>query len=268
MGRVENKIALVTGAARGQGRSHAVRLAGEGADIIAVDICAPIDGIGYPMATHEDLEATRDLVIKAGRRVIALEVDIRERHALTEAVEAAVTELGGLDIVVANAGVAALGRWSDLDWQQWDAIVGVNLTGTWNTMTAAIPHLRARGGGSVVATSSVAGVVGLPFAEAYAASKHGVIGLVRSLSIELAEEGIRFNAVCPTGVSGTGMLQALAGVTDIEADDRVKSAFLNAFQVDTVEPSDVSSAVLYLASDESRYVTGTAMSVDAGLISL
>ncbi|MEV6994298.1 SDR family oxidoreductase [Streptomyces sp. NPDC093228] len=244
-----------------------MRLAQEGADIIALDSCAPVDGIDYPMATHAELETTRELVIKTGRRVHTVVVDVRERQALTEAVETAVRDMGGLDIVVANAGVAALGQWDALDWQQWEAVIGVNLTGTWNTVVASVPHLRARGGGSVVATGSVAGVVGVPFAQAYAASEHGVVGLMRSLSIELADQRIRFNAVCAKGVSGTGMQHALSRLSTVKANDRLTSALLNAFQGDTVEPADVANAVLYLASDEARHVTGTTLSVDAGLVS-
>ncbi|MEU3521980.1 SDR family oxidoreductase [Streptomyces sp. NPDC006654] len=242
-----------------------MRLAEEGADVIALDSCAPVDGIAYPMATLEDLETTRDLILKTGRRVITTVVDVRERQAPAEAVEVAVNELGGLDIVVANAGVGALGRWNDIDWQQWEAVIGVNLTGTWNTLTAAIRHLLARGCGSVVAVSSAAGMVGLPYAQACAAAEHGVIGLIRALSSELVEQRIRFNAVCPAGASGTGMLQAWDGMRAVDADDRMRSAFSRAFEENTVRPSDVSSAVLYLASDESRCVTGTSMPVGASL---
>ncbi|MEV6281936.1 mycofactocin-coupled SDR family oxidoreductase [Kribbella sp. NPDC051770] len=268
MTRVLDKVALITGAGRGQGRSHAVRLAEEGADIIALDICAPVDGINYPMATPEDLELTRELVEKTGRRIVTAEVDIRERHALGEAVDAGVAELGGLDIVVANAGVATIAHWNEFPQAQWDAVIGTNITGTWNTLQATVPHLLERGAGSVIATASTAGLVGMPFLEPYAASKHAVIGLIRSLSIELAEQNIRFNAVCPTGVSGTGLDNSPGGEVIAAASERVRSAYLNAFEIQTVQTIDVSNAVLYLASDESRYVTGTAMSVDAGLVVL
>ncbi|MFJ9007937.1 mycofactocin-coupled SDR family oxidoreductase [Streptomyces canus] len=268
MGRVAGKVALITGAARGQGRSHAIRLAEEGADIIAVDICAPVEGIGYAMATPDDLRETEKQVCERGRRIITAEVDIREGHALSEAVREAVGQMGGLDVVVANAGVGVTEHWDEFTHQQWDAVIGVNLTGTWNTVLACVPHLLARGGGSVIAISSVAGVVGLPFVAPYVASKHGVVGLTRALSNELADRRVRVNAICPTGVAGTGILDGMGAGPLASASDRVKSSYLNALQVDTVEKSDVSDAVLYLASDESRYVTGITLPVDAGLVNL
>lgn len=268
MGRVAGKVALITGAARGQGRNHAIRLAEEGADIIAIDICAPVEGIGYAMATPDDLKTTEKLVRERGKRIVTAEVDIRESHALSEVVKDAVKHMRGLDIIVANAGVAAANHWNEFSYQQWEAVIGVNLTGTWNTVLAGVPHLLSRGGGSVIAISSVAGVVGLPFVAPYVASKHGIVGLTRSLSNELADHKVRVNAICPTGVADTGISDGLNATPLETASDRVRSSYLNALQVDTVKKSDVSDAVVYLASDESRYVTGITLPVDAGLVNL
>ncbi|MFI6078993.1 mycofactocin-coupled SDR family oxidoreductase [Actinoplanes sp. NPDC051343] len=267
MGRVSGKVALVTGAGRGQGRSHAIRLAEQGASVVAIDICAPIDSIAYPMATLEDLRETEQLVRDLGSEIITVTTDIRDRQKLKSGIDDAVQRLGGLDIVVANAGVAALGKWDSFTEQQWDAVVSVNLTGTWNTVTVAVPHLIKRGGGSVIVTSSAAGLVGLPYLLPYVASKHAIVGLVRALSNELADENVRVNAICPTGVSGTGLAKDL-DPTLIDSNERLKTAWLNAMQVELISPLDVSNAVLYLASDESRYVTGIAMSVDAGMVNL
>jgi SDR family mycofactocin-dependent oxidoreductase len=262
--RVAEKGALVTGAARGQGRSHAVRLAEEGADIIAFDVCEPIPVANYPMATREDLAETVSLVEKTGRRVISSVVDVRDGEALKTAVTAAVAELGHLDVVCANAGLCIAGTWDTVSTEAWATTLAVNLTGVWNTCVATIGHLIDSGGGSLIITSSYAGLRGAPFLAAYTASKHGVLGLARSLSNELADQGIRVNTVHPTGVSGTGMkvpdLFPLLG-----QNPKLANAYANALPVQFVEPTDVSNAVIYLASDESRYVTGVALPVDAGV---
>lgn len=203
MQTLTGKVALITGAARGMGRNHAVRLAEEGAAIIAVDICATVAGISYPMATADDLAETERLVRARGSKIASAQVDIRDSHALQAAIDRAVAELGGLHIVVANAGVLALARSEEFTQPQWDAVISVNLTGTWNTIRAAVPHLTTCGGGSIIAIASAAGLVGLPFLDPYVASKHGIVGLVKAFAIELAEKGIRVNAICPTGVPGT-----------------------------------------------------------------
>jgi SDR family mycofactocin-dependent oxidoreductase len=267
MDRLSGKIALVTGAARGQGRSHAIRLAEAGAAIIAVDICAPVEGVSYDMATPDDLAQTRELVEATGAEVVTAIADIRDFRLLSAVVDKAVRKLGGLDIVVANAGVVVSGRSEEISQEQWDATIGVNLTGTWNTLRVATPHLLRRGSGSIVTIASVAGLVGLPFLDPYVASKHGIVGLTKAFSLELAEKNIRVNAVCPTGVKDTGM-DGVRESTFETASRKLRSTFENAMTVGAVEKSDVSSAVLFLASDEARFVTGTALSIDAGLVTL
>jgi len=263
-GRVSGKVALVTGAARGQGRSHALRLAAEGADIVAVDICAPVDHVEYATATPEDLATTARMVEATGARVVTHAVDVRDARALTDAVGAGVEALGRLDIAVANAGVCSVQRWDEVTPERWETILGVNLTGAWNTCTAVIPHLLEAGGGSVILISSTAGLKGQPFFAPYVASKHGMVGIMRTLANELASKHIRVNSVHPTGVD-TPMLMAMGGLTErIEASPDVGSIFLNSLPVELVQSEDVSNAVLFLASDEARYVTGLTMTVDAG----
>jgi SDR family mycofactocin-dependent oxidoreductase len=264
MGRVEGKVAFITGAARGQGRSHAVRLAEEGADIIAVDICAQLDTVPYPMATPEDLAQTVKEVEALDRRIVALPDDVRDAAALREAVERGVAELGRLDIVCANAGICTIQAWDEVTPAAWQDTLDTNLTGVWNSMVVAIPHLIAAGGGSIIATSSTAGIKGLPFLAPYVAAKHGVVGIARSLANELAKHHIRVNTVHPTGVdtpmgSGLGGLETLLG-----RDPNLGPIFMNTLPVEIVDPRDISNAVLFLASDEARYVTGLEFTVDAG----
>ena len=263
-GRVAGRVALVTGAARGQGRSHAVRLAAEGADIIAVDVCAPVEHVSYATATPEDLATTVRLVEEAGGRITTAMVDVRDAEALTAAVADGAAELGGLDIAVANAGVCSIQRWDEVTPELWETVLGINLTGVWNTCTAAIPHLLASGAGSMILVSSTAGLKGQPFLTPYVASKHGLVGIMRSLANELASKHIRVNSLHPTGVD-TPMLNGMTGLTErIAASPDVGSLFLNSLPVDLVRADDVSNAVLFLASDESRFVTGLTMTVDAG----
>ena len=264
MGCVEGKVAFITGAARGQGRSHAVRLAEEGADIIAVDICAQLDTVPYPMATPEDLAQTVKEVEALDRRIVALPDDVRDAAALREAVERGVAELGRLDIVCANAGICTIQAWDEVTPAAWQDTLDTNLTGVWNSMVVAIPHLIAAGGGSMIATSSTAGIKGLPFLAPYVAAKHGVVGIARSLANELAKHHIRVNTVHPTGVdtpmgSGLGGLETLLG-----RDPNLGPIFMNTLPVEIVDPRDISNAVLFLASDEARYVTGLEFTVDAG----
>jgi SDR family mycofactocin-dependent oxidoreductase len=264
VGRVEGKVALITGAGRGQGRSHAVRLAEEGADIIALDICDPIPAAHYDMATLDDLAETAKLVEQHDRRVITAAVDVRDGELLTAVVADAVAQLGHLDIVCANAGICIAGTWDTLSAEAWGTTLDINLTGVWNTCVATIGHLIAAGGGSLIITSSYAGLRGAPFLAAYSASKHGVVGLARELANELAEKHIRVNTVHPTGVTGTGMtvpdLFPLLG-----QNPKLANAYANALPIEAVDPIDISNAVLYLASDESRFVTGISLPVDAGV---
>src|SRR6201997_3617886 len=201
-GRVEGKVAFITGAARGQGRSHAVTLAREGADIIAVDLCAQIGSVPYPMATPEDLAQTVKEVEAAGRRIVAAVADVRDYDAVKEALDDGVAQLGRLDIVSANAGIVSYGRAEELAEQTWQDIIDVNLTGEWHAAKAAIPHLRAgRRGGSIILTSSTAGLKALQNLAHYVAAKHGVVGLMRTLALELAPDFIRVNTVNPTSVN-------------------------------------------------------------------
>ncbi|HVW43571.1 MAG TPA: mycofactocin-coupled SDR family oxidoreductase [Amycolatopsis sp.] len=264
MGRVERKVVLVTGAARGMGRAHALRLAEEGAGLILVDIGAPVDGIEYPMSSEADLAAVAKEVEALGRPVVSRAVDVRDGDALTAFVEEAVDRLGRLDAAVANAGVLTAGTWEQTTARDWRTVVDVNLIGTWNTDRAAIPHLIAAGGGSLVNISSAAGIKGSPLTTPYTASKHGVVGLSLALANELAGRSIRVNTVHPTGVP-TG-LQA-PGLHELLTGEHagLGAIYQNAMPVEAVETSDVSNAVLYLVSDESRYVTGTQLKVDAGV---
>lgn len=264
MARLTGKVALVTGAARGQGRNHAIRLAREGADVIAVDVPGTYRGMDYAMATLDDLSTAEAAVKDEGRRVVARAVDIRDADALQAAVADGVAELGRLDIVVANAGVCALKAWDEVTPQIWQEVVETNLTGTWNTIVAAAPHLIKGGGGSIICIGSTSALKGTPFFAPYAAAKHGVVGIARVMANELARHSIRVNTVHPAGVR-TVLTAGLKRLDDlIAADPALGPIFTNALPTQWVEPDDVSSALIYLASDESRYVTGTDLRVDAG----
>ena len=272
MARLAGKIAFVTGAARGQGRSHAVRLAEEGADIIAVDIASQIDTVPYPMATPEDLAQTVKEVEALDRRIVASRVDVRDYDALKAVLDDGVARLGRLDIVSANAGIVSFGRAEDLTEQTWQDMLDVNLTGVWHTIKAAIPHLRTAGGGSIIITSSGAGLKGQANTGHYVAAKHGVVGLMKTLSNELAADLIRVNTVNPGSVD-TEMIQN-QGTYHLFMPDHpgeitraeVAPVFqgVNALPIPWMESVDISNAVLFLASDEARYITGVALPVDAG----
>jgi SDR family mycofactocin-dependent oxidoreductase len=273
-GRVQGKVAFITGAARGQGRSHAVRLAEEGADIIAVDIAGPVPSVSaYPPATEEDLAETVGLVEALDRRIVARKADVRDAAALRAALGDGVAELGGLDIVVANAGIYQPVSTLELDDAAWQETIGVNLTGVWHTVQAALPHLIAGGGGSVILTSSVLGLRGAANAVHYSAAKHGVVGIMRSVAGEFAQHGIRVNSVHPTLVN-THMVQneQVWGLFDAgnPHPSRESAAAImqatNALPVPWAEPVDISNAVLFLASDEARYITGVTLPVDAGAL--
>ncbi|MGW4929571.1 mycofactocin-coupled SDR family oxidoreductase [Agromyces sp. NPDC004153] len=273
MGRLDGKVAFITGAARGQGRSHALRMAQEGADIIAVDVVKQLPSVEYPMSTPDDLAETVRQVEALDRRIVAREADVRDYGALKAALDEGVAELGRLDIVSANAGIFSQGRADELSDESWDEMIGVNLTGVWHTAKAAIPHLRAAGGGAIVITSSTAGIQGFENFAHYVSAKHGVVGLMRTLALELAPDMIRVNTVHPTSVDTdmiqNDMLYALFA-PDLEPADRTRETLgdrfqaMNALPVPWVEPVDISNAVLWLASDEARYVTGVMLPVDAG----
>jgi SDR family mycofactocin-dependent oxidoreductase len=266
MGRVEGKVAFITGAARGQGRSHAIRLAQEGADIIAVDLCGPVPNVPYAASTPEDLAETVKEIEALDRRVIASQVDTRDRQALKKAIDDGVAELGKLDIVVANAGICIVGSWDQITPEVWRDTLDINLTGTWNTVQLAAPHLIANGGGSVIMTSSAAGLKGLPFLTPYVASKFGVNGLGKAFAAELAEYNIRVNTLHPTGVE-TPMASPEGMATFgplLEAHPKLGGMLANQLPIESTQPVDQSNAVLFLASDEARYVTALSMTVDAG----
>jgi SDR family mycofactocin-dependent oxidoreductase len=268
MGKLEGKVAFITGAARGQGRSHAVRLAQEGADIIAVDICAQIETVSYAMSTPEDLAQTVKEVEAEGRRIVARQADVRNVEELRQAFDEGAEQLGPVGIVLANAGIGVGG--SEPSDQHWHDAIAVNLTGVWNTGRIAIPHMVEAGrGGSIVITSSVAGVSGPPSNQpgllAYVASKTGVVGLMRSWANYLAPHMIRVNVVAPTAVR-TPMAANLSVAELLEKDPVLAQALSNAMPVDMMEPVDISNAMLWLVSDDARYVTGTVLPVDAGKV--
>ena len=265
-GRLEGKVALISGAARGQGRSHAVRLAQEGADIIAFDVCQQLPTVGYKMATPEDLKETAKQVEDLDRRIIAREADVRDAAAVRAVVEEGVAELGRLDVVSANAGIATFSEnaWSMED-DVWEETIAVNLTGVWKTLKAAIPAMIDAGnGGAIVITSSTAGIKGMAGIAHYDSSKHGVVGLMRTLAIELAQHSIRVNTVHPTGVNTPMVVNDY--MAQFLSDDFAASNMMNLLPVEMVEAVDISNAVLWLASDEARYVTGTCLPVDAGFL--
>jgi SDR family mycofactocin-dependent oxidoreductase len=273
-GKLEGKVAFITGAARGQGRSHAITLAREGADIIAVDICAQIGSVPYPMATPEDLAQTVKEVEALDRRIVATVADVRDYDALKEALDDGVAQLGRLDIVSANAGIFSFGRAEELAEQTWRDMIDVDLTGEWHAAKAAIPHLRAGGrGGSIILTSSLAGLKGQQNLAHYVSAKHGLVGLMRTLALELAPDFIRVNSIHPTSVD-TDMVQNAATYAlfapDLPEDQRTKETMASRFQalnvlpIPWVEPVDISNALVFLASDEARYITGVRLPVDAG----
>ncbi len=274
-GRVEGKVAFITGAGRGQGRSHAVRLAQEGADIIAVDICHDVEG-ALPMSTPADLAETVKLVEAQDRRIVAAQADVRDVDELKAAVDAGVEQLGRLDIVLANAGIASLGGpVQTMSADNWKHTIDINLTGLWHTARVAIPHMIAGGqGGSIVLTSSVGGMQAMPNMSHYVSAKHGVVGLMRSLAVELGQHHIRVNSVLPTNVNtpmfmNEGTFKMFRpdlenpGPDDVAA---VAAAFMHVLPIGWVEPEDVSNAILFLVSDEARYITGVTLPVDAGAL--
>jgi SDR family mycofactocin-dependent oxidoreductase len=275
MGKHDGKVAFISGAARGQGRSHAIALAEEGADIIAIDVCADLATVPYPLASDEDLKETVALVEKLGRRIVATKVDVRDRAGVRAAVDAGVAQLGRLDIVLANAGVQTLCAAEDITEEAWNEVIGVNLAGVFFVAQAAIPHLkRNQDGGSIVLTSSTGGEVGIPYLAHYVAAKHGVIGLTKVLANELGAFNIRVNAVLPTSVR-TGMIENPATVAVFDPDgetdgtlEGVHDAFagIQVLPFPWLEPQDVTELVMFLVSDQARRITGSSMRVDGGAV--
>jgi SDR family mycofactocin-dependent oxidoreductase len=274
-GRVEGKVAFISGAARGQGRSHAVRLAQEGADIIAIDICAPIDNTPYPGSTPADLAETADLVKGLNRRIVTAQVDVRDYEALKSAVDSGVEQLGRLDIIVANAGIGNVGnKLHKIRENTWQDMIDINLSGVWKTVKAGVPHLIEGGrGGSVVLTGSVGAMKAFAHTGHYIAAKHGVVGLMRAFAVELGQHRIRVNSVHPSQVNTPMTMNDLTFRLfrpDLEnpgpEDFAPFSQMTHTLPVPWVEAIDISNAVLFLASDEARYVTGVSLPVDAGAL--
>jgi SDR family mycofactocin-dependent oxidoreductase len=274
MGKLDGKVAFITGAARGQGRSHALTLAREGADIIAVDICKNLDTLPYALGTPDELNETVDLVEKLGRKIVATAVDTRDREGIRQALADGVDQLGRLDIVLPNAGIMSIGPVEDVTEEIWNDVLGTNLTGVFFTAQTAIPYLKANpDGGSIVFTGSTASELGIQNVIAYVASKHGVIGLTKALSNELGPFNIRVNAVLPTGAR-TGMIEHDATVKLFDpnnTDGRLESVahvFRNqqVLPFPWLESQDISEVVLFLVSHEGRYITGSSMRIDGGAI--
>jgi SDR family mycofactocin-dependent oxidoreductase len=271
---VDGKVALVTGAARGQGRAHAVRLAQEGAEIVALDLCEQIATVPYGMAKRDDLGETVRLVEELDRRVVARQADVRDSAQLASVVEEGLSQFGHIDVVCANAGIFGCSSVAEMSDEVWDDMIAVNLTGVFRTVRAVLPSMIEAGrGGSIILTSSTAGLRGFANFAHYTAAKHGVVGLMRALVNEVSQHNIRVNSVHPTAVD-TDMIQNEMTYRLFEPDnpnptrESFAAAFqpLNALPVPWVEPVDISNAVLWLASDESRYVTGVTLPVDAGFL--
>jgi len=277
MGRMDGKVALVTGTARGQGRSHALALAREGAEIVAFDIAADLDTIPYPLSTPQDLLDTAAGVEALDCRAIAIEGDVRSQRDLDDAVARAIGEFGHLDVLLSNAGVWALGAFWEVSDQDWQDQIDVNLTGHWRAARAVAPHMIERGSGSIVFTSSVNGLVAGPNYAHYTAAKHGLIGFMRTAALELGRHGVRCNAICPGLVDskmndwqGAWDLMSGAGEGQGTPEHRAEAApHMSALaHRGLIPPEFISNAVVWLACDDSAYVTGIAHPVDAGMLAL
>ncbi len=263
MGLLDGKVGLVTGAGHGQGRSHAVRMAAEGADVIVCDICAPVAQTGAPMATFDELRETARLVEAAGRRVVIGVADVRDRVALQAVVDEGLATFGHLDVVAANAGIWRPNWFVDIDDDEYQAVMDINVGGVWNTCKAVVPTMiEAGNGGSIVITSSAAGLRGQAPWSHYVASKHAVVGLMRALANELAAHSIRVNTVNPTGVETLmGQQPDAARFFD---HPLARASAANMLPISLLQPEDVSNAVVWLMSDQARWITGVALPVDAG----
>jgi len=266
-GKLEGRVAFITGAARGQGRAHAVRLAQDGADIIGADICADIPTMNYPCGTWEELQETARLVEKAGRRMVIGKADVRDQPALRAVFEKGYEEFGRVDIIIANAGILRIGDSRD-PVAEWQDTIDILLTGTFNTVQVALPRMREGGrGGSIIFTSSTAGLKGTaseePSAQAYTAAKRGLVGYMQVLANQYAPEMIRVNTIHPTGVvSGMTMNPAMAAAM-ANADSNI-AAMQNALPIQILQPEDIANAVAFLVSDEAKFITGIAWPLDAG----
>lgn len=271
MGKLDGKVALITGGARGQGRSHAITFAREGADIVICDILTQLETVPYALSNDADMAETVALVQKEGRRCLAMHADVRSTAQLEAVTDAAIAEFGKIDILVANAGIVAGLSFDNISDQAWSEMIDTNLGGVFKSIRAVAPHMIERGSGRIIATSSMVGRVGRANMAHYVASKWGIIGVVKSLALELAPHNITVNAVCPTNVD-TPMIQnpaiysLIAPDVDNPSRDDVIPGFasLNALPIPWVESQDVSEGMLYLAAESGRYVTGEALHIGAG----
>jgi SDR family mycofactocin-dependent oxidoreductase len=264
-------VALITGGARGQGRSHALTFAREGAEIIVCDVAAQLPTAPYPLASNDDLTSTARMVEDLGRRCLAVQADVRHSEQMRGVVERGISELGHVDILVANAAIESFGQSWELTDEQWDEMIAVNLTGVWKSCRAVVPHMIERRTGVILITSSIGGLKGLANQAHYCAAKHGVVGLMRTLAIELAPHGIRVNTVHPSSVDtpiikNQAMYTLFSGGNPDATLEEVTPAFkeLNLMDIPWMEPQDISNVMLWLASDDARYVTGVTLPVDAG----
>jgi SDR family mycofactocin-dependent oxidoreductase len=271
VGQLDNRVSLITGAGRGQGRSHALALASHGSDVILVDIAQQVESVEYPMPGRRDLDQTAADVRRLGRRAHVVQADVRSQVAMDDAVQQGLAEFGQIDILVANAGIFSMAPFWELSEQQWDDVLGINLTGVWKSVKSVAPHMIERRSGSIIMTSSVNGFeAGASWAH-YVAAKHGVIGLMKSVALELAPYGIRCNAICP-GAIDTGMTNwqgaynMIAGNDRGTRDDYITStrSFTALAGFSALPPEIVAQAVVWLVSDEASAITGIALPIDAG----
>lgn len=277
MGSFEGKVAFITGAARGQGRNHALRLAERGAEIIALDNNASIDTVAYPGASDADLAETVRLVEATGRKIVARKADVRDLDAVRDVVEEGVAQFGRLDIVIPNAGIASIAPVREMSNAMWHDMIDINLTGVWHTVHASLPHMKSDGtGGSIVLVGSTASYKGIGTLVHYVSAKHAIVGMTKTLAAELGPEHIRVNAVCPTNVD-TPMVDnefiMRLFMPDLEHPTRADAekpdspyVSANTIPVPWIDVDDVTNAILFLVSDEARYITGVALPVDAGFL--
>jgi len=272
VGELSGKVALITGGSRGQGRAHAVALASAGVDVAVCDIAADIDSVNYPLGTREELAETVALVEKHDRRALSFVADVRDPEAMRRVADSTISELGRIDILVANAGIFSRAPLAELTPQAWQDMIDVNLTGVFNAIRAVVPSMVAQGSGRIVATASQAAKTGSPLMAHYAASKWGIVGLVKSAALELARSGVTVNAICPTNVhtpmmTNDDMLSLfLPDAAKPILDQRALDAFAATIPmgIPWVEPEDISRAMLFLVSDAARYITGETISVSGG----
>jgi SDR family mycofactocin-dependent oxidoreductase len=268
MGKLDGKVAVITGAGRGQGRSHAVRLAQEGADIVVCDITKQVGSVEFPTGQPGDLDETVAEVEKHGGRAVAVEADVRSTADMQRLADTAMREFSRIDFLLANAGILSL---SDSTWEltdeQWDDMIDINLTGVFKACRAVVPHIRAgRNGGSIIITSSIAGIKGVAGCTHYTAAKHGIVGLMRALARELAPEMIRVNTIHPTGVDSPMSVNDYFPQWLQEHEELGNAMRFNLMPVEMLPTADVSAVVAFLCSDEAKWITGSTVQIDAGFL--